>query len=140
MKIEIPGGNSAPQRHAERLNPAIEILVIDGVFIMPNAGRWVCHFIANEGNAVSARNWFELIDGRSRPGIDGGLRSHSGASRRKSEGAGSARNRELAIRNIIVHVALRGMRLTPGVLVRSDVLSFGKISCPGVQRRIQVAH
>src|SRR5207249_448418 len=40
--------DAASRRDSERLNRAIQILVIDRVLIAPNSSGWVCHFIANE--------------------------------------------------------------------------------------------
>ena len=36
----------------EGLNGAIEVLVIDGVLIVPHASIWSCHLVTNEENAV----------------------------------------------------------------------------------------
>ena len=44
----VPGS----QRHAEGLNRAIEVLVIDRVLVVPDARRWVGHFVADERNAI----------------------------------------------------------------------------------------
>ena len=48
MKPEVAHRDAASQRHAEGLDRAIEILVIDRVFIMPDAGGWVGHLVGNE--------------------------------------------------------------------------------------------
>ena len=45
---------------------------------------------------------------------------------------------ETAVGRIVVHVALPGMGLAPGVLMRSDVLRFGVIGRARIQRRVQV--
>ena len=61
VKPEIAHVDSAAQRHAEGLNRAIEILVIDRVLVMPNAGRWVRHFVGDEahGHRLPARaRWY----------------------------------------------------------------------------------
>ena len=34
---------------------------------------------------------------------------------------------ELAIGDVVIHVAFAGMRLAPGVFMRSDILGFGEV-------------
>ena len=52
MKSHVTYVNSCPERHAERLNRAIEILVVNGILIMPHAGRWIRYFINNERSTI----------------------------------------------------------------------------------------
>ena len=40
MKADVRDVYSWPKRHAERLNRAIEVLVIESVFIVPEASSW----------------------------------------------------------------------------------------------------
>ena len=47
-------------------------------------------------------------------------------------------NSKLTVGDIVVHVTLPGMQLTPRVLVRSDVLTFHKIDRSRVKRRVQI--
>ena len=47
-------------------------------------------------------------------------------------------NSKLTVGDIVVHVALPGMRLAPRVLMRSDVLAFHKIDRSRVERRVQI--
>ena len=56
MEAEITDGDPASQRNAERLNRAIKILVIDGVLVMPNSRGWICHFVANDSDAIDSRS------------------------------------------------------------------------------------
>ena len=49
-------------------------------------------------------------------------------------------NRKLAVRNVVVHIALSGVRLAPRVFVRRDVLRFGVIGRTRVQRRVQIVY
>src|ERR1051326_3641823 len=93
---------------------------------MPDSGGGICHFIGNKCDAVVARIRFDLFEGCSGPSHDCRLGSHRCGGSRKGE-TSSARNRELAIGNIVIHVALPWMRLAPGVLVWSYVVSFGKV-------------
>ena len=57
MKSDVTYVDSLPERHAEGLNRAIEVLVVNGVLVMPHAGRRLSYFINDE-----------------RPTIDTGLR------------------------------------------------------------------
>ena len=52
MKSDVAYIDSLPERHAEGLNRAIEILVVNGVLVMPHAGRWVGHFINDERTTI----------------------------------------------------------------------------------------
>ena len=131
--------DAASHRDSKRLNRPIQILVIERVLVMPNSSRWVCHFIANECDAVVSRIGLDPIDGRSGPGKNGRLRSHRGSNRRKPETRGSA-DSELTIRDVVVHVALPGISLAPDVFMWSDVLTFGKIGRARILRCVQVAH
>ena len=47
-------------------------------------------------------------------------------------------NIEAPIRGIVIHVALTGMRLAPGVFLRRVVLRFSIVSSARVLRRVQV--
>jgi hypothetical protein len=120
------------------LNPAIKILVIDRVFIMPNPGGRVGHFVGNEGTSVGARDGLDWVDRCSSPGIDGRGHPYGRSNGRKAE-TRRARDGEPAVRRIVVHVALPGMGLAPSVLMRSDVLRFGVVRRAWIQRGVQVA-
>ena len=130
---------AAVRRNSERLNRAIEVLVIDRVLIMPNSSGWVCHFITNECNAIVSRIGLDPIDGCSGPGKNGRLRYRRGSNGRKCE-IRDATDTELTIGDVVVHVALPGISLAPGVFMGSDVLSFGEIGRAGILRYVQVAH
>ena len=138
MKPEIAHRASASKGQAERLNPAIKILVVEGVLIMPNPSDRARHFVGNERTAIDSRNGLDRIDGRSSPGIDGRGHSHRGSNRRKAETRRAA-DVKLTVGGIVVHVALSGVSLAPGVLMRSDVLRFGEVRRAHIQRRVQVA-
>ena len=58
-------------------------------------------------------------------------------TRRKCE-TRCAADAELAIGNVVVHVALPGMRLAPGVLVGSDILGFGEVGRALIQVLVQI--
>ena len=131
--------DAASRRHSKRLNRAIQILVIDRILVMPNSSGWVGHSIANERNAIVSRIGLDLIDGCSSPGKDGRVLLHRGSDRRKGEMRRSA-DTELTIGDVVIHVALPGISLAPGVFMGSDVLTFGEIGRARILRCVQVAH
>src|SRR5437868_5130869 len=139
MKSDVTHDHSVPQGHTERLNPAIEVLVINRVLVMPDSSGGICDLIANEANAIVSRIWLELVDGRSRPGIDRRLHSHGGCGGCKGE-TGDTSNSEPAVGDIVVLVALPGMRLAPGVFMWGDVVTFGKVGRAGILGCVQVAY
>ena len=126
----------------EGLNRSVEVLVIDGVFIVPHPRIWPCNLVSNEYDAIVARIRLDLIHygAGSGPGHDSRLHSHGRAERRKCEIARAAADSELTIGDIVVHVALPRMGLTPGVFTWGDVLCFGKIGRAGILRWLQVGH
>lgn len=123
----------------EGLDTAIQVLVVDGVLIVPHAVGRACHFITDEENAVVTRIRLILVHCRACPGDDGGLCSRRRANRRKCEVGRAAADTELMVRDVVEHVALARVRLTPRVFVRSDILRFGEIGRTGILRWIQVA-
>jgi len=58
MKSDVTNVDSLPERHAEGLNRAIEVLVVNGVLVMPHAGRWVRYFINDERPTIDT--WLRL--------------------------------------------------------------------------------
>ena len=52
MKSDVTNVDSLPEWHAERLNRAIEVLVVNGVLVMPHAGRWIRYFINDERTTI----------------------------------------------------------------------------------------
>jgi len=76
VKSQVGQRKLASQGDTEGLDGAIQILVIDGVLIMPNPGRWARHFVGNEGASILSRVGLDRLDGRSWPGIDRRGQSH----------------------------------------------------------------
>ena len=138
MKSDVTHGYSGCQGHSERLDGAIEVLVIDRVLVMPEASDWTGYFVANEGNAIDSWSWLDRVDRRPGPGVDRRLHSHRGPHGREAE-RGGATNSELTVGNIVVHVALAWISLAPDVFVGSDVLTFGEVSRTRIRRCVQVA-
>ena len=58
MKSDVTYVNSLPERYGERLNRAIEVLVVNGVLVTPHAGRWIGYFINNESTTIDT--WLRL--------------------------------------------------------------------------------
>jgi hypothetical protein len=58
-----------------------------------------------------------------------------GRAKRETRGAADGK---LTIGHIVIHVALAGMRLTPGIFMRSDILTFSKISGACIERGVQI--
>src|SRR5438552_2161609 len=108
MEPDVAGSHTASKRHAEGLNRAIEVFVINAVLIMPYARRGIGHFVGDHAHAVGGWRRLELNDGRSSPGENGRFRSLCRGSGAKTE-TGCSSNSELTIRHVIVHVALVGV-------------------------------
>jgi len=138
MKPDVRDVDSWPHRHAERLDRAIEVLVVQSVFIMPDARRRICYFITHEPDTIISRVRLLPAYSRARPGHDRWLFPHSGAHGAKAERCRSATHVIPLVRSIVVHVALAGVTLTPGVFVRNDVFCFGEIQRAYVLGRDQV--
>ena len=116
----------------EGLNGAVEVLVINGVFIMPDPGVWSCHLVTNEENAVISRIRFALVYSCAGPSHDGRLLSHRAAHEIKGERLVDSNYAALTVRCIVIHIALVRMTLAPGAFVRDDVFRFSKIGRPDV--------
>ena len=116
----------------EGLDGAVEVLVIDGVFIVVHPGIWSCHLVTNEENAVISRIRFALVYKRTSPSHDGRLLSHRVAHEIKGERLVDPNYAALTVRCIVIHIALVWMTLAPGAFVRDDVFRFGKIRRPDV--------
>jgi len=142
VKVDVSDGYSWSHRHSERLNSAIEILVVERVFIVPDASIGTCDFVTHEPDPVVAVIRLDLVYGRTvdaRPGHDGRLLLYRLGGRAKIEIRRPTADSELTVRNIIKHVAFSRVRLAPGVFSIRDVLGFGEISRARILRRNQVA-
>ena len=75
MKADVTDVDTWPQGHTKRLDSSIEVLVIQGILIVPHSWTWIGHFVSHEPNTIVTRIRFDLIyylacprhDGRSRP-------------------------------------------------------------------------
>src|SRR5262249_20922164 len=109
------------------LDSAIQVLIVDGVLVVPHSGSGTGHFITNEEDAIISRIWLDLGHRRACPSHDGWLLSDRAAHGIKSEGLANPGYCVLFIGSVVIHVALVGMTLAPGAFVRDDVFRFGKI-------------
>ncbi len=127
MKSDVRDVDSGSKRHAERLDPAIEVLVIEIILVVPNSQRRIGDFVTHEPDAIVAWVRLNLIYCRAGPSHDGRLLSHGGACASKAKGLVDSGYGVPTVRSVVVHVALARMTLAPSVFVRDDVLCFGKI-------------
>ena len=132
MKSGVRDVYSGSNRHTEGLDGAIEILVIERVFIVPDASTGVRDFIAHEPDTVGSRRGLDLVYCRAGPSHDRRLLSHGGACGSKTKGLVDSGYGVLTVRSVVIHVALARMTLAPGAFVGDDVFRFGKIRRPWV--------
>jgi hypothetical protein len=139
VKSDVRNVHPRPQWHAEGLNRAIEVLVIERVLIVPYPCIWSCHLVANKANAIVARSGLDLVHRRASPGVDSGLHSHRVTDGRKCERRVNAADAILTVRSVVILVAFTGMSLAPVVLVLGDVLRFGKIGRAWIEACVQIS-
>ena len=114
--------------HAERLDSAIEVLVIERVFVVPDASGGVRYFVTHEPDTVVEVIGFELVYRRTSPSRDRRMLSHGGSRTSKTKGLINSGYGVGAVGSVVIHVALVRMTLAPGAFVGDDVFRFGKIS------------
>ena len=132
MKADITQPRSRSYRHPERPDGAIQVLVIDRVFVMPDASGRVCHLVANKANAIDSGSRLDLVDGRSGPSLNGGLLLDRGCGLSKREGGAIKTDIEPTVRGIVVLIALGRISLAPDVFMWSDVLAFEVVGGAGI--------
>ena len=137
MKADVTDVDTWPQGHTKRLDSSVQVLVIQGILIVPDSWTGIGHFVSHKPEAIIARIRFDLVYCHACPRHDGRSPPDRGGKRRKCE-ARCAADAELAIRNVVVHVALPGMVLAPRVLVGSDILGFGEVRRALIQVLIQI--
>jgi len=139
MKFDTKDVHSRCQRHTKGLNAPIQVLIIQGILIVPDGfcGGSPCYFVTHEPDTIVSGVRLNLVHCRA-PYLDGRLLSHRGAYATKTKGLVDSGHSVLTVRSVVVHVALAGVRLAPGVFMRDHILRFGKIRRPKVQRRVQV--
>jgi hypothetical protein len=141
MKRDVSDIDASSYRHSERLNGAIEVLVIERILIVPHAATQVGYFVTHEPDPIGPRSRLDLIYNRTictSPSYNGRLLSMGAARRIKVEGGRAAADSVLLVRSVVVHVTLVGMSLAPSAFVRDDVFCFGKIGGARILCRDQV--
>src|ERR1051325_3798059 len=133
MEPDVTNASRSSQGDRESLNASIQVLVIDGVFIVPNASGGVGYLVGNGADAVVTGVWLNLVDGRSGPCPNRGLLPDGRSWWTKGERLSCAGDGVLAVGDVVVHVTLTRISLAPGVLVRGNVHRFGIIGCAGIQ-------
>jgi len=86
MKFDVANVDAWAQRHSERLNAAVEVLIIERVLIMPDSGRWVAHFVTHEPDTVHAVIRVELGYRCTSPGCNRWLLTHRAAHGTETKG------------------------------------------------------
>ena len=127
MKSDVRDVYSGSNRHAERLDSAIEVLIVESVFIVPDAGGRVRHFEAHEPDTIISRVRLLPVYRRTGPGHKCRLLSHGGSCAIKTKRLGNSSYGVRTVRSVVIHVALVRMTLAPGAFVRNNVIGFGKI-------------
>ena len=140
MKTDVRDVYSWPNCNAERLDRAIEVLVVESVFIVPDASGGVCDFEAHEPDTIISRVRLLLVYRCPCPGRDRRMLSHGGSRASKTKGLINSGYGVGAVRSVVIHVALVRMTLAPGAFVRHNIFGFGKIRRSRVQRRVQVVN
>src|SRR5436190_13081638 len=97
---------------------------------MPQSGAGISHLATHKPDAIVSGIRFDLAyhSARAGPCRDSGASPDGRANRSKCETC-CAVHMELAVGNVVIHVALPGMRLAPGVFMRRNILAFGEVSC-----------
>ena len=127
MKADVRDVDSGPNRHAERLNGAVQILVVERVFIVPDASGGVSDFVAHEPDTIGSSRGLDLVHRRTGPSRDRRLFSHGGSCASKTKGLVSSCYGVRTVRSVVIHVALVRMTLAPGPFVGDDIFRFGEI-------------
>src|SRR5688572_10452572 len=138
MEADIAYRHTGPCRNTKRLDRAIDILVIDGVLVMPYARRRIGHLITYDSDTVIPGIRREGRPAGTVPGIDRRPLPDRRSGGREAERAGRTVNVVTPVRDVVVHVALAGIRLAPDVFVRGYVLSLGIIGGAHVLSRAQI--
>ena len=61
MKADVTDVDTWPQGHTKRLDSSIEVLIIQGILIVPDSWTWIGHFVSDKPEAIIARIRFDLI-------------------------------------------------------------------------------
>ena len=59
VKSDVTDVDSGREWDAEGLNRAIEVLIMNGVLVMPHAGGWVRYLINDERTTIDTGLWLD---------------------------------------------------------------------------------
>jgi len=76
VKTDITDVGAGAHRHTEGLNSSIEVLVIQRILVVVDAGTWIGDFVTHKPDAVVSRIRLHLIHRRARPSHDSRLHPH----------------------------------------------------------------
>src|SRR5262249_16859354 len=111
MKFDVGNIYSKSKRHSERLDGPIEVLVIKGVFIVPEASSCVPHLDAHIPDAIDSPNGLNLFHCRACPRHNSRLLLHRDAYGSKGERLADSGYVIAAVRRVVIHDALGGVSL-----------------------------
>ena len=61
VKSDIADVHAGSKRHAKRLDRSIEVLIIQGVLVVPDSRSWISHLIAHKPDPIVPRIGLVLI-------------------------------------------------------------------------------
>ena len=61
MKADVTYVDTWPQRHTKRLDSSVQVLVIQGILIVPESWTWIGHFVSHKPDAIIAGIRFDLV-------------------------------------------------------------------------------
>lgn len=137
VKADVTDISSRQDRNTERLDRPVEIFVIQGILIVPDSRSRIGHLVRHKPKAIIAGIRLELAHCRACPCHERRSPQDGGRKRGKCE-AGCAADAVLSIGNVVIHVALPGMRLAPCVLMGGDILGFGEVGRALIQVLVQI--
>jgi NhaP-type Na+/H+ or K+/H+ antiporter len=62
MKADVTDVDTCSQGNAKRLDSSIQVLVIQGILIVPHALTWIGHFVSDKPESIIARIRFDLTE------------------------------------------------------------------------------
>jgi hypothetical protein len=83
MKAYVTDVGAWTQGHSKRLDTSVQVLVIQGILIVPDSGTGIGHFVSHEPEAIIARIRLNLIYCLACPRHDGRSPPDRGGERRK---------------------------------------------------------
>ena len=141
VKSDISNGDARSDGHGKSLDPAVQVLIVERVLVVPCAITEIGDFVTHEPDTIGPWSRLDLIHGRAvcpRPNHDRRLLSHGWTNSGEVKICWPATHAVLTVGSVVKHVALGWMTLAPEAFVRDDVVGFSKIGRAYVLRRDQV--